>query len=106
MQVTLLPAEAAVPPDNRASFPLAAVFAALTFVTTLGASGVPILAAVATGDISGLTSEAVVRALPGTVATFALLGAHPHTRGLRTTLCLQTCNLTAATHSLARHVQA
>ena len=95
-----------MPPDNRASLPLAAVFAALTFVTTLGASGVPILAAVATGDTSGLTSEAVVRALPGTAATFALLGAHPHTGGLRIAPCPPKCKVIAATFALTWDVQA
>ena len=64
--------------------PVAAVFALITLATTLTANGVPVPQAVLTGDLSLLSDPQYISvAVPGTVATFALLRALPsslHTR--------------------------
>ena len=81
VQVVVLPSSAVVPQAGLLGvWPLAALFAAVTLVTTLGANGVPFLAAFITGDASGINGESLAGALPGTVATFAILGARPCSR--------------------------
>ena len=63
-----------MPPEGNAVIPLALLFATLTVVTTLSAAGVPFLSAVATGDTSGITGDAIAQAAPGAIATCAVLG--------------------------------
>lgn len=75
-QVVVLPSSAVVPQAGLLGvWPLAGIFAAVTLVTTLGANGVPFLAAFITGDASGINGDSLAAAVPGTVATFAILGA-------------------------------
>lgn len=79
MQVVLLPKtsvefqEAPLP-----QAPVAAIFALITVATTLTANGVPILQSVLAGDLSLLSDPQYFSvALPGTIATFALLRTLP-----------------------------
>jgi hypothetical protein len=70
----VLPFEAAQPPQVNAALPLAALFGSVTLFTTLGANGVPFLAALISGDTINITADAFAAAVPGTVATCAILG--------------------------------
>lgn len=60
--------------------PVAAIFALITLATTLTANGVPVPQAVLTGDLALLSDPQYISvAVPGTIATFALLCAPPST---------------------------
>jgi hypothetical protein len=98
MQAVVIPTEAVTPPDNVATLPLAALFAAVTLVTTLSANGVPLLGAVVTGDASGINAQALAAALPGTLATAVILGAP--CRSQRSTA--QHCASLVAAHTTCR----
>ena len=78
LQVIVLPKVAAEPQATNATLPVAFLFAVLTVVTCLQAQGVPFLASGVTGDTSLITAASVQAAVPGTIATIAILGALLH----------------------------
>ena len=82
MEITASPMQVAVFPSTFLEAregtvpqgPVAALFAAVALVTTLNACGVPILEYVLGGEVDIFNQKDLAAALPGTLATIAILG--------------------------------